>query len=183
MRNRIGKFLLLLAFFGIAMLMAYLISNSISAKEAVARFGYVGMTVMAYVCGLNIVIPVPIETFVPVFVASGLPAAGIIASLVIGTTAADLTAYGIAWYGGKSIDLSKWKFLKKLNEIEKKNAAYALATLFVWAAVIPLPNELVIVPLGLAGYRLRSLLIPFILGNIAHHALVVFGFSTFIPFL
>jgi len=183
MKVQIRKILLLAILVAVAVSGAYLVARSDGAQEFVTRFGYGGIVALAYFSGLNIIIPVPPETFTPALLASGLPAAGIVVSLVIGTTLADLTAYFIAWYGGKGLDLSKFRFFTFIDDLQKKNTAYALVVLFLWASVVPLPNELIIVPLGLIGFRLRILFIPFLLGNIIHHTWVTYGIKAVVPFL
>lgn len=181
--TRTINIILVVLFFALAVWASYYISNNIQAQQLVNKFGYLGVTVAAFFGGLNILVPVPATTFTPLFLSSGLTSLGIIAALVIGTSIADIIAYVLGIFGREKTDPSKFKLFKKLESISNKNTPLLLILLFLWAAFVPFPNEAMLLPLGLLGFRFRSLLIPFLAGNIVHNTVIVFGVSNIIPFL
>lgn len=181
--TRTLNIVLVVLFFSLAVWLSSYISDSIAAQQIVNDFGYLGIVITAFFGGLNFIIPVPASTFVPVFISSGLTLFGIITSLVIGTSIADLLAYGVAFFGREKINIENLKFFNKLEELGKDNIYIPLLLLFLWASFVPFPNEAILIPLGLLGFRLRSLIIPFLAGNIVHNTVIVLGVSNIFPFL
>ena len=56
---------------------------------------------------------------------------------------------------------------------------YAQIVAFVYAGLTPLPNDILTVSLGLAGYKYRIMVIPVLLGNIFLTSLVAFSVTLF----
>ena len=89
----------LLSVFGGALYFADYVKESEQAKALVDQFGYFGIFIISVVAGLNLFVPIPAPTFVPIFTAAGYPFLGIILIMVIGTTIADLIGYFIGLIG------------------------------------------------------------------------------------
>ena len=54
------------------------------------------------------------------------------------------------------------------------------AIVFVYASIVPLPNELLLIPLGALGVKLRSLILAFVAGNIIHVTILAYGLTSLI---
>ncbi len=166
-----------IALFTTAILFARYIQDNAHIQSFIYSFGYIGILLVALVSGLNLIVPLPATAFVPVFIASGFDIWGIIITLVIGTTFADLTSYYIGTMFKESADHSKIKMVKQIRKYCIGRPFVTQAIVFLYATFAPLPNELLLLPLGTLGVRLRVLFLPFATGNALHitivsHALV-----------
>lgn len=152
----------------------YVASND-AASELVERFGYAGILAISIVSGLNLFIPVPAATFVPVFTAAGFSMPGIITTLVIGTLIADWIGYLIGVAGRHATEHHYPELQRRLRRFAKRHHRLILPGVFLYAAFSPFPNEILLAPLALIGTRFRALFIPLLLGTIAYQALYAYG--------
>jgi membrane protein DedA with SNARE-associated domain len=159
------------------------VANSDKAIELVEQFGILGIIIVAFIGGLNLIVPIPVATLTPIFEAANFSLPTIIMCLVIGTTIADTVGYGIARLGSHASKKKFPQFQKKLRDFSTKHHKLILPGVFVWAVIVPLPNETILVPLGLMGYKLRLLLLPLIFGTILHQTLYVLGISNIFTWL
>jgi len=119
--------------------------------------------------------PVPIVAFTPIFVELGLNTVLVVVAIVIGLTMGDLVTYAFGVLGRRLSGGKENKVLVRLEAYSKKYKTLPLWILFFWASFIPIPNEVLLLPLGLLGYRLVHILPPLILGNIVLNTLVASG--------
>jgi membrane protein YqaA with SNARE-associated domain len=101
--------------FGSLLLTEYVIKNP-SSQDLIQDFGVIGLFIISFVAGLNLLVPVPAATFVPVFTAGGMSLPLIISILVVGTMAANLLAYVAGRYGGKYAKSKYPGLQKKIRE-------------------------------------------------------------------
>jgi membrane protein YqaA with SNARE-associated domain len=139
--------------------------------------GYLIVFVLGIIGGTAILIPFPYYIFIITFGAGGLNPflLGIFAA--IGDMIGDSTSYGIGYHG--SIILSG-KIQKKINKFAKhcstkSNFILLSLFLFLYGALIPIPNDVVILPLSAAKYKYWKLMIPLGLGNIVFDTLLAFS--------
>jgi membrane protein YqaA with SNARE-associated domain len=160
----------------LAFWLALIARDNVGIQEIVAGYGYPGIIFVSFISGLNLIVPIPAVSFIPLFVESGLNFWIAILLMVIGMTAADM----IAFYLGKA---GRY-FMKEGREnrmfiyLERLRSRYKFAPfifLFLYAALIPFPNEVVVLPMGFLGYKARNLLVPLLLGNSAFNILSAFG--------
>ncbi len=150
------------------------------AAELVRAFGYFGVFLAAVVSGFNLVVPVPAVAFLPTFLAAGLDLWPTILVMSLGVTLADSIAFLIGNAGrsfarrGKARDAVRW--LEKLRE---RSPAAPLAALAFVAAFVPIPNEVVALPLGLMGYRFRAVFATVLCGNLVFNTLFAHGVAGF----
>jgi len=166
-------FILAIFFFGF--LAADAIQDNEILTEYIASFGYAGILLTGFIAGLNLIVPISATAFAPLFLTTGFSLPEIILWLVIGTTAADLLAYYLGTLGKGYVKKSESKIVQFLIHCCSKKWKYAAAVVFAYAIVVPLPNELLLLPLGALGYRLKHLFVPFFVGNIIHVALLSYG--------
>ncbi|MEX0917650.1 MAG: hypothetical protein WDZ93_00685 [Candidatus Paceibacterota bacterium] len=161
---------------------AFYAANAVTENEMLKAFvvnaHIFGAIVIAFISGLNFIVPVPPATFAPIFLEAGVSMYIVVAGFVIGTTLADSLGYFFGWVGKRYADSSYPAFTERLHDFLGEHHRLVLPVTFAYFAFAPLPNELILIPLALAGYRFRVLIIPMILGNIFHHSLLVFGYQS-----
>ena len=170
--------LFVLALFGGAMLFAGHIENDENIQRLITFFGPLGILITGFIGGLNLIVPVPATAFIPVFAAAGFGLFIIIVMLVIGTTTADLVSFYIGTAlrpQAKRVDHRILRFLQKHCE---KNPGKLQLIIFLYASFVPLPNEVLLLPLGALSVRLRSILLSFILGTSLHVSIVAIGLTS-----
>lgn len=114
-------------------------------------------------------------TFLFAVIAGGTP---IIPIIIISGLASSIGDAFYVYFGrrGNSIMTNKTRnrINKFIEKIENKPKIVMPIFIFLYAAFIPMPNDIMTVTLGLAGYRTRQLIIPIILGNIVYFTLLLF---------
>ncbi|MEK7093887.1 MAG: hypothetical protein AAB903_00930, partial [Patescibacteria group bacterium] len=153
-------------------------------RNIVASYGNPGIFVIDLISGFNLAVPVPAIAFLPLFLESGLSFWIGILTITLGVTMADMVAYFI---GKLSFEITSQtaesRVVKKLEAIRKKYQWGPPIILFVFAAVVPLPNELLVIPMGFLGYRFIHILPPIIAGNLVFNLLYSTGVITIFEFL
>lgn len=159
--------------------MTFFLSQHVSSNEAsqqlIQNFGYIGIFAISFIAGLNLFIPIPAATFVPVFTAGGISLFEIIVFLVIGTMAANLLSYFLGIYGGKISNAHYPELQKKLIRLYQKRKKWLVYFVFIFTALMPLPDEVFLIPLGVVGVKLRQFIVPLLLGTICYQTLATFG--------
>jgi len=174
-----------LSIFGLAVLVAIVftgalfiadhVANDQSVRMLVERYGYIGILFIAFLSGLNLFLPVPAATFAPIFAAAGYTLPTIVLLIVIGSTVADVISYALG-AAGRSYAHKKWpQVVALLKKIETRHKHLLLPFVFLYAALVPIPNEAILIPLALLGVHLRVLILPILLGAILHHSILVYG--------
>ncbi|NBD73771.1 hypothetical protein GVX82_01885 [Patescibacteria group bacterium] len=176
--HRLGlQFLLGLVVFSLIFTLAGAVLQNADLQQAVRDFGYIGILVTAYIAGMNVVAPMPIAAFVPIFTAAGLPLVDVIGFMIIGTILADLTGYLIGYLSRRFVEGKDTPWYHRLKRLMERHRRWVLPAAFLFIAFAPLPNETIIVPLALLGYPFRTLVIPVILGTSLNITLLALGFD------
>lgn len=165
-----------LVFIGILQLSSYIL-DSTEAQALVQQYGYLGVLVIAIIGGLNFVVPIPAPTFTPIFLAGGLSLPWIIMWLVIGTTIADLIGFFFGKLGKLYVTKQYPKTYARLASLRENKVRYIPWFVLGYAAFIPFPNEAFLIPLGILGIRLRTFILPLIVGTTIHQGLLAIGVS------
>jgi membrane protein DedA with SNARE-associated domain len=173
------KLLLVISSYLVIITLAFFTANYlVSHPEAGARLasiGYPGVFVVAFIAGVNLFPPIPAAAITPLLTAAGLHMVPIIAALSLGTLVADSVAY---FYGASSRDVLLVTYPKAariLRTVTKKHPRLVPLIVFLFAGLIPLPNELIIIPLSILGTRFRAMVIPLFLGDIVSQAILALG--------
>ena len=66
----------------------------------------------------------------------------------------------------------------KIKEWRKKYPKMPLGVLFIYTLIVPAPNELIVIPLALAGYRLTHILPILLVGNFIFNTVLALGLIT-----
>ncbi|PIR75129.1 MAG: hypothetical protein CO030_03730 [Candidatus Magasanikbacteria bacterium CG_4_9_14_0_2_um_filter_42_11] len=162
----------------------FLIEHRDTVQEIVSQFGYIGMFVLAIVSGFNIAIPLPAIGFYPVFTELGYQPILIILILSLGMTIGDSIGYLLGQTGRGFLErTSSKKILKVFHRLYVRHQALPFVLLFFYAAFVPLPNELLIIPMSIAGYRFWQMGAVLFLGNIVFNIVGAFGISAIVSFI
>lgn len=177
MKKREAAFVTMGAFVGVywALVIIYpdLTSPLVAVYSWVYGFsllaGYPGLFAICFLGNATVVIPFPY--FVATFVFGGLRDPSLqfvfdpmIVGLIsgIGATIGDMTGYAIGYGGGHYIQSSQRHAFQQLLEAHPR-----LTPVVIWLlAVTPLPDDIVVVPLGAARYSWWKVMIPQALGKI-----------------
>lgn len=133
---------------------------------------------IAIIGGLNIFVPIPAVTLTPVFTASGLYLPFVILALTAGTLIADYIGY---LFGNVSRPLLYNQYPKIIAWLENKittKPTLLIPITFLYAAFIPLPNEVLVIPLAVLGIKFRRILLPLIFGNLLNQAIYATSIQT-----
>lgn len=169
------------ALFG-SFLLADYIANDHTSRELIQDYGYFGILLVSFVAGLNFIVPIPAATFVPVFTAGGISLPEIILFLVLGTMAANLLSYYLGRYGGTITNSHYPTIQKKLLSLYRGKSKWLPYFVFGFAAFIPLPDEVYLIPLGIIGVKLKQFIIPLVLGTATYQTLATLGVDNLFRF-
>lgn len=169
------KLVLLLAVFGLAFFAAKITRENSFVKELVAGYGYSGIFVVAVISGFNLAVPVPAASFIPVFTAAGLNFWVTVAIIAIGVTLADSIAYLIGKTGHQLVSAQNSGLSAYLEKLRARHSWWPIALLYLFAAFVPIPNEVLVIPLAFAGYKISHLLPALLLGNATFNILAGLG--------
>src|SRR3989338_985697 len=150
-------------------------------SNLIRKFGYGGIFLMAVVSGFNLVIPIPAISFLPVFLASGLNAFAVVIIIAAGMTLADFVAY-LLGKTGRHMVLSAFekKVINKFEIIKEKLHWSPVLILFLFASLVPFPNEIMVIPMAFLGYRSVYILLPVFFGNMVFNSIYAIGVANVI---
>lgn len=141
----------------------------------IQKFGPIGIVIISFIAGLNVIVPIPAATFIPIFTAGGISLTFATILLIVGTILADLVSYAIGIYGSKVTTTHYPHIQQKLIKLYTDKKAWVPYLIFGFAAFIPFPDEIYLIPLGIIGIKLRQFIIPLLLGTALYQTLAAFG--------
>ena len=162
----------------LALLAADTITRSTEIQSFIAQMGYVGVIIIAIIGGLNIFVPIPAVTLTPIFTASGLSLPLIILSLTIGTLIADYIGYVFGMVSRSYLFNQYPKIISWLEHKVTTRPHLLFPLTFLYAAFMPLPNEVIVIPFAVLGIKFKRLFVPLLLGNLINQTMYAVGFQT-----
>ncbi|MEM9337029.1 MAG: hypothetical protein AAGA35_04205 [Patescibacteria group bacterium] len=178
-KTQIGKAILVATLFIVVVIGAFYFAQQVTQNEALLSFlgqyGYFSVLVLAIISGLNAIVPVPAASFVPVFTEAGLELHLIILMLIIGTTIADSIGYVFGSLSRDYVHARYPKIVTKIETFHNQHREWVLPVVVLYAAVVPFPNEAIVIPLALLGCGYRNLLFALILGNTINQTALAYG--------
>ncbi len=155
-----------LAVIALAFYFAHFARESESIKNIIGTYGYIGIFTISLISGFNFVVPIPAISFLPLFLESGLSYWTTIVIISVGMTVADSFAYFLGNLGTQMVRGATAKKLEvKIKLIHEKYNWAPFIILFLFAAVAPLPNEVLLVPFAFLNYRFIYLIPILFAGN------------------
>ena len=146
-------------------------------RIAVTTYGYVGIFFASILSGFNLLVPIPVVIFTPLFTELGLNIIIVVFAISAGLTLGDLVMFYVGRGGHSLFDSDKRPFMKKMERLRDERPKTLLVVLFLFASLVPLPNELLLTPFGFMGMRLRQVLPVAFLGNLVFNTLVASGIA------
>jgi uncharacterized membrane protein YdjX (TVP38/TMEM64 family) len=126
----------------------------------VASYGYAGAFLISMFGNFTVFFPVP---FVLTIYAFGATLNPLILGLVcgVGSTIGEFSAYLIG-RGGRSVINDRYG--ERLETAKLLVQEYGMAVIFAFA-VLPLPDDLILIPLGMLKYSLKKAMVAMLLGK------------------
>ena len=153
-------------------------AGSISAvTDAAAAAGYPGLFLASVVSGFNLLWPIPVASFYPFFIESGFAPVPTLATIAVGMTGGDLLGYLI---GDATRELAGHRvaaFRARAEALRARHRLLPLGLLFVYAAFVPLPNEVLVIPMAFMRYSLVGVMTAVFLGNVIFNTGYALGVS------
>ena len=126
----------------------------------VATYGYLGAFLISLFGNFTVFFPVPFAITIYAFGATLNPLfLGFVCG--VGSTIGEFSAYIIGRGGRRVIDKSYGKQLETAKLLIQK---YGVAVIFIFA-VTPLPDDLILIPLGMLRYNLKKALVAMFAGK------------------
>jgi len=130
-------------------------------ERLVSNYGYAGAFLISIFGNFTIFFPVPFTITIYAFGATLDPLLlGVVCGL--GSTIGEFSAYLVGRGGRELIDE---RFGRRLEGAKILVQRYGMAVIFLFAA-LPLPDDLILIPLGMLKYSLRKALVAAFLGKL-----------------
>jgi len=129
-------------------------------EQLACQYGYLGIFLLSLIGALSVVFPIP-YTIVIYLMGSFLDPLLIAVSGGLGSALGELSGYVLGYYGRMLIGEER---RRKMDYMLKIFDRYGVAAIFLFA-LTPLPDDLLIIPLGIMRYNPVKLLIPCVLGK------------------
>lgn len=150
-------------------------------RTIATSFGYWGLFALSALSGFNVLVPVPAISLYPVFVDLGFQSSWIISVVSLGMVVGDSIGFVLGRTGKELVQTGKYavRVQRVFERVEARQHILPYVLLFVYAAISPLPNELLVIPMAFAGYRYIPMAIMLLCGNVVFNTLSALGLSHF----
>ena len=139
-------------------------------------WGYAGVFVLGVISGFNLLFPVPLIAFYPYFLTIGLVPFALIITISAGMVFGDLLGYVIGYSTRNLIsEKAPHPYIKKLESWAARGPIHAMALMFLYAAFVPAPNELLVIPMAFLRVRWWIIGTSVFFGNIIFNTLGALG--------
>jgi membrane protein YqaA with SNARE-associated domain len=145
------------------------------AREAASRFGYVGILAAAALSGFNLVVPIPVVAFFPFFMSAGLEPIPTVLVIALGMTTGDLIGYIIGRTARQMVQPREGGVIRRLEALRERHPYLPLGLMLVYAAFVPAPNEILVLPLAFLRYPVAGIFVAVLAGNLVFNSLIAFG--------
>jgi membrane protein YqaA with SNARE-associated domain len=142
-------------------------------KDIAQSYGYFGVFLVSLIGSSSIIIPIPYTVIIfclgmqrNLFNPFLLAISG-----CVGSAIGEFTGYFLGYFGRTVISE---KQQKKMNYVLKLFRKYGAISIFIFA-LTPLPDDLLLIPLGIMRYSLIKTFIPCIIGKILMCFIVAYG--------
>lgn len=172
-----GRLLLLFGFVALVVWVNEAAVDSARIRSAAEDFGYLGLFGVAALSGFNLVVPVPVVAFYPFFIDSGLQPVPTVATIALGMTTGDMIGYLLGRVGRHTVSPPAVvrRLIERTERLRERHRLLPYSILLLYAALVPLPNELLVIPMAYMGFRLAGIFGAALLGNVVFNALVASG--------
>lgn len=128
--------------------------------ELVTVYGYLGAFLVCTLGNISIFIPIPFAIIVYAFGSTLNPLLlGLVSGL--GSTIGEMVSYFLGWGGRRMIES---RYGSRLDAAKRLIDRYGALSVFLFA-LLPLPDDLLLIPLGMMRYDLKKTFIALLLGK------------------
>jgi uncharacterized membrane protein YdjX (TVP38/TMEM64 family) len=128
--------------------------------ELVTSYGYLGAFLVCIMGNISIFLPIPFALIVYAFGATLNPLLlGLVSGL--GSTIGEMASYFLGWGGRKVIEN---RYGSRLDAVEKLIERYGALSVFLFA-LLPIPDDLLLIPLGMMKYDIKKTFFAMLLGK------------------
>lgn len=127
----------------------------------------------------NFAFPVPVIAFFPSMLEAGLRPGLTVALMSLGMTVGDMLGCLIGVYGRGAIKLPTNRVTRWIDRTRKTRPWLVWAALVFYAAFVPLPNEVFVIPLAFFGFRPAAIVGSVLFGNVVFNSLAAYGMLEF----
>ncbi|HUG40753.1 MAG TPA: hypothetical protein VMM12_09715 [Longimicrobiales bacterium] len=145
------------------------------AREMAREFGYPGLFLGAAASGFNLVVPVPMVAFFPFFMEVGFDAVLTVLLIALGMTTGDLIGYLLGRTTREMFAPRVRGMMERLERLRDQHAVLPFVIMFLYAALAPIPNEILVIPLAFLRYPLVGIFTAVLAGNLIFNSIVAFG--------
>ncbi len=172
------SFVILIVLFILWTILIYNFSPAKIVELVGIENSYLLAFIVAFIGGTSILFPLPYYLLVITLGAGGINPILLGLSSGTGIILGDSTSYLIGYSGREVIpDKIKKLFDKLCNWLLSRNSFLIYIFLFLYGAMIPIPNDVITVSMGLAHYPYWKVMLPLGLGNIIFNiSLALVGF-------
>lgn len=173
-------FIVKLVGIGVLIAIAIWMNVALADNEAflllVNQFGYIGLFLSALISGFNVVVPVPVIALFPLFIEAGLHPVLTVLVVSVGMTGGDVLGMLIGKAGRDAAIITRQNtWVQKLDALRDKHPFLPIVALFVYAAAVPMPNELIVIPMAFLGIKWWKMIIALTCGNILFNTFLALG--------
>jgi membrane protein YqaA with SNARE-associated domain len=171
-----AKLLALLGIFAAAVWMNLYGAEAAGIEETVRAWGYPGLFAMSALSGFNLLVPIPIVLFFPFFMEIGMNGGATLLTISIGMTTGDLVGFLLGSIGREVVTIPEGRIVRGLRDLRRRPwVPYAI--LFGYASFVPLPNELLVIPMAFLGFSIVGIFASTFFGNLIFNALAALGLT------
>ena len=158
-------------------------ADNTAVQGLILQGGYLGVFLFSIINGFNVIVPMVSASFVPALTHAGLDPVITILVMTAGMTVADSTAFFLGRLGRANLGERASRMSRTLARAEERRHWFPLLILFLWAAFVPLPTEIVAVSIGLMGYPAYQVVPLLSVAVLIFNVLVGFGFVNAVAWL
>lgn len=158
----------------------FALSND-TLRSAISSFGLLGVFVVAVLSGFNLIVPVPAIGFFPLYQELGFSTISTIVVISLGMVIGDGIGFFLGRIGRDMVAKKKeHRVMLYISNLQKKHRLFPYIALGIYATFVPLPNELLVIPMAFAGYSFLPMAVALFFGNIVFNVLGAFGIQSVI---
>ncbi len=175
-RGEVLRFVLKALFvLGAVVLIVWWTARNPLAASLFERGGWPALFLMSVASGFNLLVPVPVISFLPAILDAGfglVPAVLVIAS---GMAVGDMIGYAIGFFGRSLAPPTMSRFTLQVEGMIKTSPWLSFGLLVIWAAFVPLPNEILVLPMAYFGYSMWRIVSAVVVGNVVFNSLSAYA--------
>lgn len=167
--------LISLAFFVVSLSLIFAFTTPERIVEYIGiENGYALLFAIAFFAGVSTFTSVPYQIVLVAFAASGLNPLLLGFVAATGIALGDTVSYTLGHFGRALVPEKGAWIQAKLQRIGEKHPRLLPLLFFSWGAFMPISNDVVTIPFGIARYPFLKLAIPLWLGTIIHSSMLAF---------